>query len=358
MYDWKIEFKKLVYNKFVDIDKIKKLIFENKPQSLYKYKAMSMDMGVSDLYNLQNCIKNNTIWCSSPDYFNDPYDSALFIKSHSILENATKKVLNNDTKNILENIYLKEIKDKFYGKEINLNDIEDYITEILNYLNIDLNSLDDDQDINLSKKDLFTILFNIVNDNFQIEKAYKSGIDVEVIEELIAKCEKDIDNIFQSNFNSIRDSLAITCLSETNDNILMWSHYANNHKGICLEYDFEEINTKYNIFPVIYSNNICDISNDILNDNYNFIIQKVLTKAEDWKYENEWRIVVKNKNESQTGTLIKIPKVKAIYMGCRIDEKNQKAIEELAIENGIEIYKMEMSTNEFKLIPKKIEVTV
>lgn len=32
----------------------------------------------------------------------------------------------------------------------------------------------------------------------------------------------------------------ITCFSETNDNILMWSHYSNKHEGICLGFDIDE----------------------------------------------------------------------------------------------------------------------
>ena len=32
----------------------------------------------------------------------------------------------------------------------------------------------------------------------------------------------------------------VTCFSRKKDNILMWSHYANDHKGICLGFDIDE----------------------------------------------------------------------------------------------------------------------
>ena len=32
----------------------------------------------------------------------------------------------------------------------------------------------------------------------------------------------------------------ITCFSKDNANILMWSHYASNHKGVCLGFDIDE----------------------------------------------------------------------------------------------------------------------
>lgn len=49
----------------------------------------------------------------------------------------------------------------------------------------------------------------------------------------------------------------MTCMTETYDNILMWSHYANSHKGICIEYDVKKLLTQknafnYYIYPVIY----------------------------------------------------------------------------------------------------------
>ena len=35
----------------------------------------------------------------------------------------------------------------------------------------------------------------------------------------------------------LADKLGILCLSERRDDILMWSHYASSHCGVCLEFD-------------------------------------------------------------------------------------------------------------------------
>lgn len=37
-------------------------------------------------------------------------------------------------------------------------------------------------------------------------------------------------------FNKIQKEIGVYCLTTVPDSILMWSHYANNHKGVCLEY--------------------------------------------------------------------------------------------------------------------------
>lgn len=38
----------------------------------------------------------------------------------------------------------------------------------------------------------------------------------------------------QNNFHDLLLRSAVTCFSELNDNPLMWAHYADSHKGVCL----------------------------------------------------------------------------------------------------------------------------
>ena len=40
-------------------------------------------------------------------------------------------------------------------------------------------------------------------------------------------------------FEKIED-YGIACFTTKNDNTLLWSHYADEHQGICLEFDFYE----------------------------------------------------------------------------------------------------------------------
>ena len=42
----------------------------------------------------------------------------------------------------------------------------------------------------------------------------------------------------------ISDMFLTTCLSETPSSILMWSHYAMNHTGFCVEYDFNNLSAE------------------------------------------------------------------------------------------------------------------
>lgn len=92
---------------------------------------------------------------------------------------------------------------------------------------------------------------------------------------------------------------AVCCLSTLPDNILMWSHYADAHQGICLRFTpAAKISPKLNpelihfelAFPVHYSEkrpeiNMLDIAPDDL------LQRALLTKADFWAYEQEWRMI-------------------------------------------------------------------
>ena len=62
----------------------------------------------------------------------------------------------------------------------------------------------------------------------------------------------------------LQQKVFVACFSERNNSMLMWSHYAEQHTGLCVGYRLHELIKKYNIFPVIYNNQmpqISDISN-------------------------------------------------------------------------------------------------
>ena len=47
------------------------------------------------------------------------------------------------------------------------------------------------------------------------------------------KSAKEMQNLF----TRMRFGIGVSCLSELDDSLLMWAHYANNHRGMCVEYD-------------------------------------------------------------------------------------------------------------------------
>ena len=65
----------------------------------------------------------------------------------------------------------------------------------------------------------------------------EQGVDEGVIYNIIGQINQgtlSVSDIISSNGSGYADSLKILCLSKTEKNILMWSHYAKDHTGICV----------------------------------------------------------------------------------------------------------------------------
>lgn len=113
--------------------------------------------------------------------------------------------------------------------------------------------------------------------------------------------EKEVLDRFNKNI----DPLGICSFSLVANETLMWSHYANDHKGVCLRYDFPEsfLNNEDEILGVSKVSYDSDaITNWLTNhidlfdtDHKAFIttlLQTLLTsKAPSWNYEKESRII-------------------------------------------------------------------
>ena len=85
---------------------------------------------------------------------------------------------------------------------------------------------------------------------------------------------------------------AILCFSRNWDNLLLWSHYGDSHKGICLGFDISEGDPGVNYdTDVLYQPNLLQIRRP---EDLNFDLANRLlrTKHESWSYEQEVRMLV------------------------------------------------------------------
>lgn len=114
----------------------------------------------------------------------------------------------------------------------------------------------------------------------------------------------------------------VACFSEVNDSILMWSYYANKHKGVCLEYDPNLLNdgTKENqnlldsIQKVQYSET--QYNNPKYFRSAEDINNIFFTKALCWAHEQEWRFVLDDNIER-----INFPCLTGVYLGASFKQE-------------------------------------
>ncbi len=87
----------------------------------------------------------------------------------------------------------------------------------------------------------------------------------------------------------LRSEYGVLCVSAVCDDILMWSHYADFHRGVCLEFD-GTAKFMQHAFPVSYSKERPTIH--MRRDSNETAMEKSLrTKSDHWKYEQEWRLL-------------------------------------------------------------------
>lgn len=82
----------------------------------------------------------------------------------------------------------------------------------------------------------------------------------------------------------------IICFSETPRDILMWSHYASKHQGVCLQFDTRIHGNWMRDCAAVYYSGVCPRLNWIEDDQSELFDRLVLTKSSHWKYEREWRM--------------------------------------------------------------------
>ncbi|HVO75515.1 MAG TPA: DUF2971 domain-containing protein [Ignavibacteriaceae bacterium] len=130
-------------------------------------------------------------------------------------------------------------------------------------------------------------------------------------------------NVANEEFKDEQSKFGVCCFSETNLSILMWSHYADNHKGVCIEFEFPENSPeKFDLSKVNYCNEfpkftIEDYRHLLKEKIQNQIKQLITVKAKEWEYEKEWRLIHNDKNTFYP----KILKIKSVLLGVRGDQK-------------------------------------
>ena len=131
-------------------------------------------------------------------------------------------------------------------------------------------------------------------------------------------------HIFNNNVEKLRKQFGVSCFSTVHDNLIMWSHYADNHKGLLLKFDLNELQKVFsNIKPVIYTDKVKQIDFESSPEK---LIAKLLTKkSSHWKSEKEIRIIVKKYG------YYNFPKtaLKEIKFGLRCDDKQLRDIIDL-----------------------------
>ena len=172
-------------------------------------------------------------------------------------------------------------------------------------------------------------------DNLTNHILYSQGINYDSMAENLIK-----------EYNEYYDSkLRIACFTQKKTNIPMWYYYAFQHKGICIKYDFSNLNSADNqgfiLLPIIYppESDIKDYYYFSPKKSNSVGLRNSLIKSKDWSFEKEWRLIKITENGEDFMFSVSISE---IYLGIDTDEDTKNKIIESIKKSGkkIKLFKM------------------
>lgn len=154
----------------------------------------------------------------------------------------------------------------------------------------------------------------------------------------------------------ISDLYGLLCFSKTWEEPLLWSHYADKHKGIAIGF---EINSS-DIFDVVYDPNPIRKQFDLTSDliiNKNLFLELAQIKYINWQYEQESRILLKLNDCTKIDGHYFIElgnslKVKEVRLGANYDYKATRMeyiFKLLTIYSGAEVIPCRLERQGYKI---------
>jgi len=289
---------------------------EQCPKKLYKYHSLEEEKHWKRFESLVN----GKIYCAHPKKFNDPFDTWSLLHSESSKEYEFADNLKHIHKELASRNLPQAIVESIFSSH-------DWVEEL--------------------------------NDAYKVEGLVNGetidemrSIDIVMNEEACKKRE----NALEKQNLEIRDAVRIACFSTNDKSLSMWYHYANMHKGVCLEYDTSELFSQYEklpLLPVIYVNKLPDIEKHRIKQwkpdfgSLNWGIKLRMTgwiysqcchKLDEWNYEQEWRYIdcwfqrwqewnqVPEEWRNREGILLDFVKPSKILVGTKVSDKNESKI--------------------------------
>ena len=176
--------------------------------------------------------------------------------------------------------------------------------------------------------------------------------------------ERDVlqQEIDEFSIDRLDKRTGVLSLSTKWNSILMWGHYSNSHKGFCIGFDSEYLDScgLFNKGGLItYSNDYPQID-PTLDDIIELSFLQTHTKSDLWSYESEYRynkIFPNSPSVQERILMIDLNGIKEIILGINFPINDIKEIVEISKKNKIELYQTKKKPYKFELVREKIAYT-
>lgn len=304
-------------------------------EKIYKYTSLKIAIKI---------LESNAVALNNPQNYNDPFDSVIDFDDDDVEKSISIVVEYYLIQEFLKILNNKDIKVGFFTKLIMKWD----------RFGINLN-------LKLSKKNKYydSITSAQTLTRWIVRYAAKNGEN-----SFDALKEKFTSEIIQK-VKEVRNNALISCFSKKYDSILMWSHYGDKHKGVCIEFDrpdkdfldvkyskkrckFDLEDTTRRVLGYMLSNEEVDVNDKGL---IRCISEPFIVKSLDWRYEEEVRCILSPNSDGVSKleelSLYKMPtKITKIYVGCKVDKASEEYKKLITIEQEKSIAIIQLKTSD------------
>lgn len=156
----------------------------------------------------------------------------------------------------------------------------------------------------------------------------------------------------------------VFCVTEAPDNVVMWSHYGHEHRGVVFELACIDVldNRLLAARRVEYTDRFLrfpsseayarHLTGEVPFDLLPLVWKIAFTKHSDWSYEREWRVHIPL-YESEGHTILEepVPVFQAAILGCRVSDSEAAEFAALTRANlpGVKLLRAKISTHSFQL---------
>jgi len=339
--------------------------YKNLSSGVKKIEAEEMKLSID---NFRDSINNTDIPDSLKNFLLFTFDSTIdSIKENSNDVVSIEKIQQQFLVKLLENPqYLID----FLKPQLKTEEAMQSILKQIDSKKVELTeSIEDIKHLDLIKQPNFDGFFQIA----------EKMINPDELKNAATKARDQLNDFNSKIFAMINSQFGVCSLTQKFNDALMWSHYADSHKGVLIEYDLHDYIEKLKenrifLYPVTYQDdrvsidenilqriNIHDISIEGKNVLSALFLKGLLTKKKDWEIEKEWRsIKVLGAHDSSSDISIRkvaSPKITGIYLGNKMPEQVKKCINRLIKMNSslseVTIYEMINDISNYQLTPQK-----
>ena len=379
------------------------LISDTDGGKLYKYRSFKSG-------HLNDLLEEQTLYCSKPSSFNDPFDCKIGVDFHSLVE--AKYGLEFDRIELLLELFLSlrhgaalppDIPDAekavfsewSHSDKINqlleiaqsgILDTEEkkgqYLLEHFDLILELLRPILDRSDLkqyftttehiypkllqNMSPTGIMKLsdssisLTDYARANHIQDDTDEIGLALALNRQLKTTSEKDIQTadslmteLGQKVAKALDDAFLIGCLCRDNTNRLMWSHYADSHHGFCIEYDFSDAPDDLLPLPVVYTETRPKMP-----------WKAALSMSSESMHEANriFMMALLTKDEawayehewrmiisSMMDPRLKMPPISCVYLGTQCSEENKEIVIKHAERKGFQVRQMVVDRGEYAL---------